>query len=399
MDKHLLQTYKRFPVTFTHGQRCFLYDDCGNEYVDFLAGIAVNTLGYNHPKLSKVIAEQTSKLLHISNFFYTEPMVELSKKLAELFPSDMAIFFGNSGSEANECAIKMARAYGCKGKDYRYKIIVFESGFHGRTYGSLSGTPQPEKWRYFGPMLPGFISIPFNDAAALTKAAEDPQVIGIWLEVIQGEGGINVADASFIGTLNKLCKENDILMMCDEVQSGIGRTGSWWGFDRFQIEPDIVTSAKGLASGVPIGAALAKTHVAKCMDYGSHGSTFGGNPLAAAAANCTLDVIRDEGLLENVSLQRANIERLLDPNLFSAIRGHGLMLGLEINSALFEGRDIAATTRELVQKLLLENHLVLNGVRPGILRLLPPLIISDDEITEGIRRLQTGMREFFNCHD
>lgn len=399
MDKHLLQTYKRYPVTFTHGQGCFLYDDEGKEYVDFLAGIAVNTLGHNHPRLNAAIANQTSKLLHISNFFYTKPMVELSEKLANLFTAEMSVFFGNSGSEANECAIKMARAYGCQGKDYRYKIIVFESAFHGRTYGSLSGTPQPEKWQNFGPMLPGFVTVPYNDTAAFTKAAQDPQVVGVWLEVIQGEGGVNVADASFIGTINKLCKEKDILMMCDEVQSGIGRTGTWWGFDRYQIEPDIVTSAKGLASGVPIGAALAKAHVARCMYYGSHGSTFGGNPLAAAAANCTLEVIREERLLDNVTKQRANIERLLDPSLFSAVRGHGLMVGLTINNSLFGAADVADKTKELVKKLLLENHVVLNGVRPGVLRLLPPLIIGYDEITEGIKRIQTGMREFFNCDD
>lgn len=383
-----MKTYARQPVAFTHGQGVWMWDTEGKKYLDGLSGIAVNGLGHNHPKLVKAISEQAGKLIHTANLFGVVLQEELATRLCEL--SHMQeVFFCNSGAEANEAAIKLARHYGYKNGVENAKIIVMERAWHGRTLATLAATDSPKAKVGFGELPGGFIRVPYKDFAAIEKAkAEHPDIKAVLLEVLQGEGGINIADTDYLQRLRAYCTENDWLLMMDEVQSGIGRTGKWFGYEHADIVPDVVTLAKGLGSGVPIGACLAAGKAADVMGPGSHGTTFGGGPLVCAAALATLDAMANEHLLENAEnmghLIRAELARELAGIAgVKEIRGRGLMVGVELWKPC---AVLVATAREA--------GYIINVTRDNVVRLLPPLVIQQHEAIELANAVAKLIREF-----
>jgi len=374
---YLMETYKRLPVKFIYGKGVYLYDEKGKEYIDLIAGIGVNSLGYAHPKLVSAICEQAKKLIHISNLFEVPFQEELAKKLVETAYGREGgqVFFTNSGTEANEALIKLIRKYfRDKGKD-KYEIITFTNSFHGRTYGSLSATAQPKFHKGFEPLLPGFKYAPFNDLTYLKKLV-NKKTAGILIELIQGEGGINEADKEFIKELYNFAKENEILFAVDEVQTGNGRTGKYWSFQHYEIVPDLFTTAKGLGGGLPIGALIAKKEIAQHFTYGTHGSTFGGNPLAIRSALVVYEEL-ENGLLEKVQKNGKIFKKLLKDLNKGTVKGKGLMLGLEISKPC----------NELVLKGL-ERGIVFNCTAEKVLRFLPPLIIEEEEIYKAVEILR-----------
>ncbi len=385
---HLMNTYSRLPVAFTHGQGARIFDDSGRPYLDALAGIAVSTLGHGHPRLVKAIAEQAGRLLHASNIYRIREQEQLADRLAGL--SGMSeVFLCNSGCEANEAAIKLARLYGHqKGVDTP-AIVVMEKAFHGRTLATLSATGNRKVQAGFEPLVGGFVRVPFDDVAAIENlAANNQNVVAILLEPIQGEGGIHVAHPEYLIALRRICDERGWLLMFDEIQCGLGRTGYWFASQHAGVRPDVMTLAKGLGSGVPIGACLAAGAAAGVFKPGNHGSTFGGNPLACTAALTTLAVIEEEGLL----LRAANLGHRIRTDLATAlqgqrgvvaIRGDGLMIGIELD------RPCA----DLVIRAL-DNGLLINVTAEKVVRLLPPLIFSDDDARELIERLVPLIRDF-----
>ncbi len=385
---HVMNTYARLPVAFSHGEGVWLYDESGKRYLDALSGIAVSTLGHNHPRLVKAIAEQAGKVLHTSNLYRIPLQEQLSARIAELSGMD-EVFFCNSGCEANEAAIKLARFYGHqKGVDVPH-VIVMENAFHGRTLATLSATGNRKSQAGFEPLVTGFIRVPYKDIAAIRHVGErNHSVVAVMMEMIQGEGGINIADEGFLRELRALCDERGWLLICDEVQCGMGRTGKWFGWQHAGVNPDVMTLAKGLGSGVPIGACVAAGRAAGLFKPGNHGSTFGGNPLACAAGLATVKTIIDDKLMENAvavgdAIRAGLAEALKGVDGLVEIRGRGLMIGIEL------GRPCA----ELVGKGL-EAGLLINVTAERVVRLLPPLTFSEADAQALVSSLAKLIRDF-----
>ena len=371
---YVMETYKRLPVRFVKGEGVYLYDDQGRKYLDFLAGIAVNVLGYADPELTKAICDQAQSLLHISNLFENPWQEDLAKELVDSFWTSGKVFFCNSGAEANEGAIKLARRYFYEKGEKRYRIITFYSSFHGRTFGAMSATAQEKIQKGFEPLLEGFDYAELNNFDSVLKALKK-ETAGIMLEVIQGEGGIREAEGEFLQKIQELCRKEGLLLIVDEVQTGIGRTCKFYAYDHYSLQPDIITLAKGLGGGVPIGAVLAKDEVAKAFRAGSHGSTFGGNPLACRASMVVVRRVRE--LLPQVQRVGEYFKRKLQELGVGKVRGRGLMLGLELER----------NCSELVQKAL-EKGLVINCTAEKVLRLVPPLIVEEKHIDQAIEILR-----------
>ncbi|MQY50514.1 aspartate aminotransferase family protein [Rhodocyclus tenuis] len=385
---HLMNTYARQPVAFSHGEGNWVTDTEGRSYLDALSGIAVSTLGHNHPALVAAIARQASRLLHTSNLYRVPQQEVLSDRLAALSGLE-EVFFCNSGCEANEAAIKLARFYGhTRGVDSP-AIIVMEHAFHGRTLATLSATGNRKAQAGFEPLVSGFVRVPFNDLAAVRAVAgHNPDVVAVMLEVLQGEGGIHLADPDYLRSLRALCDEFGWLLICDEVQCGIGRTGKWFGYQHSGILPDVATLAKGLGSGVPIGACLAGGRAAGLFKPGNHGSTFGGNPLACTAALTTLDVMEKDGLIDQATIIGERIRQGLASQLAGVsgvvdIRGRGLMIGVELDRPC----------GELVRRGL-DAGLLINVTAERVIRLLPSLVFSAEEADELVTRLSALVRAF-----
>lgn len=363
-----LQTFKRYPICFSHGKGSHLYDVEGNEYVDFLGGIAVNALGYGHPKLTQAICEQAEKMIHISNFFTSPTQVRCSEKLLEVSRMDR-VFFTNSGAESVEGTIKVARKY-AHSQGRGGQIISFTGSFHGRTMATIA-TGKAKMQRGFEPIPKGFLMAEFNNIDSVKRLISD-ETAAIIIEPIQGEGGINVAKPCFIRALRSLCDKENILLIFDEVQSGIGRTGAWFAKDHFKVQPDLMSVAKGLGGGMPVGAFLCMEKVGLAMDFGDHGTTFGGNPLACAAALACMEAIEEEGLmqiaLDREEYLRNRIEEEL-VNEIKEVRGVGLMIGIEFP---FETKEMA--------KDLLNEGVIANSTAGNVLRLVPPLVITENDI-------------------
>ena len=373
----IMPTYGAPTVQFVRGEGTRLWDREGNEYLDFLAGIAVCGLGHAHPEVADAVAEQARTLVHVSNLFGTVPGAEVAITLDRLLGGGGQVFFSNSGAEANECAIKLARRFGGRG---RHRVVSAFGSFHGRTLAALAATGQPAKWEAFQPLPEGFTHVPWNDLDAL-EAVVDGTVAAVLLEPVQGEGGVNPATAEYMEGVRRLCDERGVLFMLDEVQTGLGRTGEWFGFQHFGVEPDVVTMAKALGNGMPIGACWARRDVAAVFEPGDHATTFGGQPLAASAALATLTVMERDNLPQRAehagSLLRHAVEGL---DGVVEVRGLGLLLAAE----LVEGVD----ARKVVADALAAG-LVLNAVSPSALRLAPPLVVSDEEIDEAVGVLAT----------
>lgn len=370
----LMNTYNRLSVAFDHGEGAWIYDTDGNKYLDALCGIAVTGLGHAHPAVTKAISDQAGRLIHCSNL-YTVPLQEqLAEKLTTLSGMDN-VFFGNSGAEANEAAIKLARRYGhSKGIDCP-TIIVMENSFHGRTLATLSATGNRATQAGFEPLVAGFVRVPYDDVEAIRLVAEkNPNVVAILVEPVQGEGGVHIPAKDYLKQLREICDQQEWLLMLDEVQTGNGRTGRYFAFQHSDIQPDVVTTAKGLANGVPIGACLARGEAAKLFTPGTHGTTFGGNPLACAAALAVVDTISAENLCQRAEeLGNYLVEQfraqLGDAPYIREVRGKGLMIGIELTEA---GTELAVLAK--VKGVLLN---VTGGGR--VVRLLPPLILSQSE--------------------
>ena len=368
-----MKTYAPLDVTFEHGDGAYLWDTNGQQYLDALCGIAVCGLGHAHPAVSKTIAEQASKLLHTSNLYQIDKQQTLANQLCGI-SSMSRVFFSNSGAEANEAAIKIARLFGHKKKIKNPNIIVMENSFHGRTMATLSATGNRKVQAGFEPLVQGFIRAPYDDIDAIKNIAENNNnVVAILVEPIQGEGGINIPQADYLNQLRDICDQNDWLLMLDEIQTGMGRTGKWFAFQHNNIQPDVMTLAKALGNGVPIGACLANEKAGGVFQPGNHGSTFGGNPLMCATATTVIDTIESEKLIGNakqlgeylVSGFKDKLESLTGVN---EIRGIGLMIGIELEH----------DCPELVQ-LALENKLLINVTAGNVIRLLPPMIINQEQ--------------------
>ena len=385
---HVMNTYARLPVTFSHGKGCRLYDTEGKEYLDALSGIAVSTLGHAHPKLVKAIADQAGRMLHVSNLYRIAEQEQLAGKLCAL-SGMQEVFFSNSGAEANEAAIKLARFYGHKKGIDLPTVIVMEKAFHGRTMATVSATANRKAQAGFEPLLSGFVRVPFGDLAAIQAVAEENKnVVAVMFEIIQGEGGIHLVDPAFYRGVRELCDAQGWLMMCDEVQCGMGRTGKWFGYQTAGVQPDVATLAKGLGSGVPIGACMVGGKAAGLFGPGNHGSTFGGNPLVSTAALTTLAVMEEEGLLDNAARIGALIRQEFATALAGQagvvdIRGHGLMIGIELDRPC----------GELVGKALAEG-LLINVTADTVVRFLPPLIFSEKEARELVDRVAPLIKAF-----
>jgi len=386
--KNLMNTYSRLPVTFAKGEGVWLWDDQGNKYLDALAGIAVCGIGHSHPKLVKAISEQAGTLIHTSNLYHIDKQDKLAKKLAILSGLNKS-FFCNSGAEANEAAIKLARLYGHNRGIDQPTIIVMENSFHGRTMATLTASGNRKVQAGFEPLLTGFARVPFNDLDAIAQVSvHNKNVVAILVEPYQGEGGVNVPQANYLKGLRQICDENSWLLMLDEVQCGIGRSGKWFAFQNSEIVPDVITLAKSLGSGVPIGACIAGNVAGDIFKPGSHASTFGGNPLACTAAITTLDIIEEENLMCN-ALEQGNfirknlLKKLENLSHVTQIRGHGLMIGIELTKPC----------GELVTKAL-EQGLLLNVTSDKVVRLLPPLVIKQNESEQIIDMVSTLIEEF-----
>jgi len=389
---HLMETYSRQPITFTHGEGVWLWDKEGNKYLDALAGVAVNGLGHAHPKLVKAISQQVAKMIHVSNIYGIAEQEKLANKLAEISGMDK-VFFCNSGCEANEAAIKLARLYGHNKGIETPEIIVMERAFHGRTMATLSATGNRKAQAGFEPLVSGFIRVPYDDLEAVKQiASRKNNVVAILVEPVQGEGGVHIpADmAAYLQGLRKVCDDNGWLMMLDEVQSGIGRTGTWFAFQHTGMTPDVMTLAKGLGSGVPIGACVAKGAAADIFTPGKHGSTFGGNPLATTAGLATLHAIQDEKLRENAQ----KMGDLICDGLRSALKGVAGVMVIR-NAGLIIGIELDRPCAELV-KMALETKLLINVTAEKVVRLLPPLIINQAEAKELATRLAALIKAFLN---
>ena len=380
-EPHVMPTYGRLPVALSHGQGCWVWDTEGRRLLDALGGIAVNTLGHNHPRLVPALQDQVAKLIHTSNYYRVPLQEKLAAKLCEL--SGLAnVFFCNSGLEANEAALKIARKFGHDRGNDNPAVLVFEGAFHGRSIATLSATANPKIQAGFAPLVPGFVRVKLNDTAAVEAAiAANPNITAIFLETIQGEGGINPARVEFLQALRRICDERDLLLMLDEVQCGVGRTGKWFAHQWAGIKPDVMPLAKGLGSGVPIGAVVCGPRAADVLKAGNHGTTFGGNPLAMRAGVETLTIMEEDGLLANAEAAGATLRSALAEGLAGEagvveIRGQGLMLGIELD------RPAGALLGQA-----LDAGLLISVTADRVVRLLPPLILTHDEAREIAARL------------
>lgn len=384
-QQYVMQTYKRFPIVLTKGEGVRVWDNDGKCYLDFLAGIAVNALGYNHPAIRETIHKQADGLIHTSNLFYTQNQIALAKQMAEYSGLDCA-FYCNSGAEANEGAFKLARKWG-KG---RYEIITALQSFHGRTLAAITATGQTKYQQGFAPLPSGFTYVPFNDLAAITRAIR-PETVAILLEAVQGEGGIQVAAPDYLEGVAQLCRERNILLMFDEVQAGMGRTGKLFAFQHYNVRPDVVTVAKGLGAGFPIGMMLARREVAAAFEPGNHASTFGGGEFVTGVALTFVNLLMKEGLLEHVvkmgDLLLARLNALKDryPALIADARGLGLMAGLQFADTI-PAAEVSAKLRE--------NGLLTAMAGGNVVRFVPPLILQPADIEEATAILDTTIRAF-----
>ena len=385
---HVMNTYGRLPIALSHGKGCHVWDVNGKCYLDALGGIAVNTLGHAHPKLVPALQEQIGKLIHTSNYYHVPLQEQLAAKLAAL--SGMRnVFFCNSGLEANEAALKIARKFGHDKGIERPEVVVFEQAFHGRSIATLSATANPKIQAGFGPLVEGFIRVPRNDIPALQRATEgNPNVVAVFLETIQGEGGVHAMQEQYLRELRALCDQRDWLLMADEVQCGIGRTGKWFAHQWAGIVPDVMPLAKGLGSGVPIGAVVAGPQAAGILQPGNHGTTFGGNPLAMRAGVETLRIMEEDGLLANATQVGAHLKTALQqafagmPEVVD-IRGQGLMLGIELDRPC--GALLAMGA---------ERGLLFSVTAERVIRLVPPLILTQAEADEIVRILSALVKDF-----
>ncbi len=372
--RYLMQTYKRAPVDFVRGEGALLWDAEGNEYLDFLAGISVNSVGHCHPAVVAAVTEQVGRLMHASNLFYTEPMARLAQRLSESSLGGR-VFFSNSGTEAVECAIKVARKHASARGVEAPEIVSFEGDFHGRSYGALSATPGLARNPKLGPMLPGFRSVPRNDVAALREAV-GPDTAAVMLEPIQGEAGVHPTSEEALLAARRACDEVGALLVLDEIQTGLGRTGSLWAYEQTPVRPDVITTAKALGGGLPIGACITAPVAADVLEPGDHGSTFAGGPVATEAALAVLDIVDDPALLRGVrergAALRAGLEAL---DGVREVRGRGLMLGV----GLEDGIDAAAVGADLLRR-----GLVVNVPAPDTLRLLPPLVVEPAQVERAV---------------
>ncbi len=372
-EKYVMYTYHRFPVCFDHGEGYYIYDINGKRYIDFLAGIAVNALGYHVKPVIEAVDEQKEKLFHISNLYYIKEQAELAELLVKNSCLDK-VFFCNSGAEANEAAVKLARVYGGK---KRPDIITMEGSFHGRTMTTLAATAQKKYHEGFRPLSPGFVYAPFNDVAAADKAMDD-SVCALFIELIQGEGGMNVADFNYVKKLKKLCEERDVLFCVDEIQSGMGRTGKLFAYEWYDIEPDIITLAKALGGGLPLGAMLAKEKAAQCFKPGMHATTFGGSPFCTKVAKAHLDFLLSSNIIDEVSKKgdyfKKGLQKLKRFPVVKDVRGVGLMLGMELDSN-------SDSLRNFVLRAM-DAGFLLGIAGENVIRFEPPLIIDYKSIDE-----------------
>jgi predicted acetylornithine/succinylornithine family transaminase len=378
---HLMTTYRPAPVSFVSGQGCHLYDDEGREYLDFLCGLSVTSLGHAHPAVRDAIAKQAGTLLHVSNLFGSKLNEEVASLIDQLVGDGTApggkVFFANSGAEANECAIKLARRFGGRG---RFVVVSAYGSFHGRTLATLHATGQPSRHELFAPLPEGFRHVAFGDVDAMGNAADPRVVAGVLLEVIEGEGGVIPAPPGYVRAVREICDARGILLMIDEIQTGLGRTGRWFAFQDEGVVPDVVTCAKALGNGMPVGACWARAEIADVFAPGDHGSTFGGQPLAMSAAKATLQTMMS---LDAPSLARAAGTVLADglallPGVAS-VRGRGLLLGAVLDEGIDASRVVASA---------LSKGLIINSPVPKVLRIAPPLIVTDQEIKEALSLLQ-----------
>jgi acetylornithine/N-succinyldiaminopimelate aminotransferase len=374
--RHYMKTFNRLPVVLVRGQGCRVWDESGREYLDLVAGIAVNSLGHAHPDLVKAISDQASKLIHVSNLYYSTPQLELAELLAENTVGDR-VFYVNSGAEANETTIKLAQKYGKKYLNGANEIVTATGSFHGRTMATVAATGQEKFAKPYAAMPTGFKTVPFNDRAALAGAIGS-RTCAVMIEVVQGESGVNIADVEWVKEIRRLCDETGALLLLDEVQTGIGRTGKFMGYQHYGIEPDVFSLAKGLGGGVPIGAGVAKEK-ASVLEPGDHGSTFGGNPLACAAAVATIRTILRDRLVENAAVVGDYFVSKLDElkgknSQIAAVRGKGLMVAFD-------------TREEVAPKIVTEalgRGLILNATGPTTVRMVPPLILSKADVDEAV---------------
>jgi predicted acetylornithine/succinylornithine family transaminase len=368
--EYVMGTYARNPVEFVRGEGCRLFDAEGNEYLDFLGGISVVQIGHAHPSWVEAVSEQAARLAHVGNLFYTEPAMRLAERLSKLSLGGK-VFFTNSGAEAIECAIKVARKHKRGGG-----VVVLEGAFHGRTYGALSATPQEAKQAPFAPLVPGFTTVARDDPDAVADAV-DGQTAAVIIEPIQGESGIHPVPEEVLRAAREACDRHGALLVFDEIQCGMGRTGKLWAWQHVQVEPDVMTVAKGLGGGLPIGACITSPEHADVLEAGDHGSTFAGGPVIAAAANAVLDVVDDAQLCVEVTDNGETLAEGLRELGLDGVRGRGLMLGFEI-----------ADAPDVARRLLLEERLVVNATGPSTIRLLPPLTVSREDIQQALARLR-----------
>ncbi len=384
-EQYLMHTYARLPISIARGRGCRVWDFEGREYLDFVAGIAVNVLGHGHPDLVAAIQRQAQQLLHVSNLYYTEPQVKLAKTLVDHSFADK-VFFCNSGAEANEAAIKLARRYSFeKYGPGRHEIITMRNSFHGRTMATLTATGQEKVQKGYDPLLPGFTYVPFNDLGEIEKAL-DHKTAAVLLEPIQGEGGVHVADKTYLASLRDLCRQRDVLLIFDEIQTGMGRTGTLFAYEQLGVQPDIMTLAKGLGGGVPIGACLATDAVAPAFTPGTHASTFGGNLLACAAGLAVMEVLLDGRVLDQArrmgeSLAKGLAECRDSHRVVKEVRGLGLLQGMELTV------DAKAVVTECMARGVL-----INSTGERVLRFMPPLIIAQRDIDRLVDTLSKVLR-------
>lgn len=382
---HLMATYLEPPVTFVRGEGAHLFDEHGKEYLDFLSGLAVTSLGHAHPAVTAAICEQAGTLLHTSNLYGTRPGPEVATTIDRLIEAGPGkVFFTNSGAEANECAIKLARKWGGPviGGRGKFGVLSAYGSFHGRTLATLHATGQPAKHEPFQPLPEGFRHAAWNDVDAL-ESAIDPSIAAVLIEPLQGEGGVNPPDPGYLAAIRQLCDERDLLMIVDEIQTGLGRTGRWFGFQHAGVRPDIVTLAKALGNGMPIGACWARNEVAASFVPGDHGTTYGGQPLAASAAKAVLAVMEAEDAPRRAERAGAHLAAALgELPAVASVRGLGLLLAAELESGI-DARMVAAAA--------LDHGLVVNPVTPTSLRLAPSLLVTDDEIDEAVARLARAL--------
>jgi acetylornithine aminotransferase len=387
-EPHVMKTYGRLPIALARGRGCRVWDTEGREYLDGLGGIAVNTLGHAHPKFVAALQEQVATLIHCSNYYHVSGQEQLAAKLVEL--SGLSnVFFCSTGLEANEAALKLARKFGHDRGIERPEIIVYEKAFHGRSIATLSATGNPKVQAGFGPLVEGFVRVPMNDIEALQKAVtERPNVVAVFLETIQGEGGINPARWDYLRQVRQLCDERDLLLMLDEVQCGIGRTGKWFAHQWAEIKPDVMPLAKGLGSGVPIGAVVCGPKAASIFQPGNHGTTFGGNPLSMRAGVETLRIMEEEGLMQNAATVGAQLKASLERELAGVagvveVRGYGLMLGIELDRPC-----------GVILNRAMEAGLLLSVTADSVIRLVPPLILSAAEAEQIVAILAPIIKTF-----